>query len=111
MKQGIHPEYKEALVTCACGNTFNTRSTLETIHVEICSRCHPFFTGRQKLVDTAGRVERFRRKYGDAEGKKKAKMPGRARRLRDRPNRRRRPPARDRPSNPREAAAPWRPST
>ncbi len=73
MKQGIHPEYKEALVTCACGNTFKTRSTLETIHVEICSRCHPFFTGRQKLVDTAGRVERFRRKYGESGGKKKAK--------------------------------------
>jgi large subunit ribosomal protein L31 len=68
MKEGIHPEYKTAMVTCACGNTFTTRSTLESIHVEICSRCHPFFTGRQKLVDTAGRVERFRRKYG--EGKK-----------------------------------------
>ncbi|NIT98032.1 MAG: 50S ribosomal protein L31, partial [Actinobacteria bacterium] len=64
MKQGIHPEYKTAIVTCACGNTFTTRSTLESIHVEICSNCHPFFTGRQKLVDTAGRVERFRRKYG-----------------------------------------------
>ena len=69
MKKGIHPEYKTAVVTCACGNTFTTRSTLESIHVEICSRCHPFFTGRQKLVDTAGRVERFRRKYGEAEGK------------------------------------------
>jgi large subunit ribosomal protein L31 len=68
MKEGIHPEYKTAVVTCACGNTFSTRSTLESIHVEICSACHPFFTGRQKLVDTAGRVERFRRKYG--EGKK-----------------------------------------
>lgn len=72
MKQGIHPEYKDALVTCACGNTFTTRSTLESIHVEICSRCHPFFTGRQKLVDTAGRVERFRKKYGEA-GAKRAK--------------------------------------
>jgi large subunit ribosomal protein L31 len=72
MKEGIHPEYKTAVVSCACGNTFETRSTLESIHVEICSRCHPFFTGRQKLVDTAGRVERFRRKYGDAKpGKKK----------------------------------------
>ena len=69
-KQGIHPEYKTAIVTCACGNSFTTRSTLESIHVEICSRCHPFFTGRQKLVDTAGRVERFRRKYGEAGGKK-----------------------------------------
>jgi large subunit ribosomal protein L31 len=76
MKEGIHPEYKEANVTCACGSTFTTRSTLDTIHVEICSRCHPFFTGRQKLVDTAGRVERFRRKYGDGpagEKKKKGK--------------------------------------
>ncbi|UCC72380.1 MAG: 50S ribosomal protein L31 [Gemmatimonadota bacterium] len=73
MKEGIHPEYKEALVTCACGNSFTTRSTLESIHVEICSRCHPFFTGRQKLVDTAGRVERFRRKYGEPGGKRKGK--------------------------------------
>ena len=71
MKEGIHPEYKTAMVTCACGNSFTTRSTIDSIHVEICSRCHPFFTGRQKLVDTAGRVERFRRKYGDANGPKK----------------------------------------
>jgi large subunit ribosomal protein L31 len=70
MKEGIHPEYKTAVVTCACGNNFTTRSTLESIHVEICSACHPFFTGRQKLVDTAGRVERFRRKYGEPGGKK-----------------------------------------
>ncbi len=69
MKKGIHPEYKTTLVTCACGNSFETRSTLDSLHVEICSRCHPFFTGRQKLVDTAGRVERFRRKYGEGKGK------------------------------------------
>ncbi|MGD8699650.1 MAG: 50S ribosomal protein L31 [Gemmatimonadales bacterium] len=69
MKEGIHPEYKTAVVTCACGHTFTTRSTLDSIHVEICSRCHPFFTGRQKLVDTAGRVERFRRKYEGQKGK------------------------------------------
>ncbi len=77
MKKGIHPEYKTAIVTCACGNTFTTRSTLESIHVEICSMCHPFFTGKQKLVDTAGRVERFRRKYGEPTAKKssKAKRP------------------------------------
>ncbi|HWV56774.1 MAG TPA: 50S ribosomal protein L31, partial [Longimicrobiales bacterium] len=56
MKQGIHPQYGEAVVRCACGNTFKTRSTVSNIHVEICSVCHPFFTGRQKLVDTAGRV-------------------------------------------------------
>ncbi len=64
MKSGIHPEYKEITVTCACGNTFQTRSTINTIHVEICSACHPFYTGKQKMVDSAGRVERFNRKYG-----------------------------------------------
>ncbi len=64
MKQGIHPAYQRAVVTCACGNTFETRSTKPTIRVEICSNCHPFYTGKQKLVDSAGRVERFLRKYG-----------------------------------------------
>ncbi|MBI2619087.1 MAG: 50S ribosomal protein L31 [Ignavibacteriales bacterium] len=63
MKPGIHPEYKKAIVTCVCGNTFETRSTAGNLHVEICSNCHPFFTGKQKLVDSAGRVERFTRKY------------------------------------------------
>ncbi len=64
MKQGIHPDYHEVLVTCACGNQFKTRSTHKgDIHIEICSNCHPYFTGKQKLVDTAGRIERFRRKY------------------------------------------------
>ena len=63
MKADIHPTYQLAVVQCACGNTFETRSTLPSIHVEICARCHPFFTGKQKLVDTAGRVERFRRRY------------------------------------------------
>ena len=67
MKNGIHPDYKEITVTCACGNTFQTRSTIDTIHVEICSACHPFYTGKQKMVDSAGRVERFNRKYGIAE--------------------------------------------
>lgn len=67
MKEGIHPKYQKAIVTCACGNTWETRSTLPTIHVEICSRCHPFFTGKQKLVDTAGRVERFYQRYGGGE--------------------------------------------
>ena len=65
MKKGIHPDYKKSRITCICGNVIETRSTCEDIHVEICSRCHPFFTGKQKLVDTAGRVERFQRKYGD----------------------------------------------
>ena len=64
MKQGIHPEYKRSMVTCVCGNTFETRSTVGNLHVEICSNCHPFFTGKQKLVDSAGRVERFTKKYG-----------------------------------------------
>ena len=65
MKQGIHPDYQEVNVSCACGNTFRTRSTHKgDIRLEICSSCHPFFTGKQKLVDSAGRVERFLRKYG-----------------------------------------------
>ncbi len=63
MKKGIHPEYYKATVKCACGNEFETGSTIKEIKVEICSKCHPFFTGKQKLVDSAGRVERFRRKY------------------------------------------------
>ena len=64
MKAGIHPEYKKAVVTCVCGNTFVTRSTVGDLKLEICSACHPFFTGRQKLVDSAGRVERYNKKYG-----------------------------------------------
>ncbi len=64
MKKGIHPKYEEAVVQCACGNEFKTRSTKPKISTEICSRCHPFFTGKQKLVDSEGRVERFMRKYG-----------------------------------------------
>jgi large subunit ribosomal protein L31 len=64
MKQGIHPDYNTAKVHCACGNQFETRSTSKDIHVEICAVCHPYFTGRQKLIDTAGRVERFRQKWG-----------------------------------------------
>jgi large subunit ribosomal protein L31 len=68
MKTEIHPEYIDARVVCACGNVIETRSTVAEIHVEICSSCHPFFTGRQKLIDTAGRVEKFRAKYGLAGG-------------------------------------------
>jgi len=64
MKKGIHPDYVEATVHCACGNTFTTRSTRKELRVEVCSRCHPFFTGEQRIVDTAGRVERFKRRYG-----------------------------------------------
>lgn len=65
MKQGIHPEFKTIEVVCACGNTFETKSTVDSIHLDICSVCHPFYTGKQRLVDTAGRVDRFKRKYGD----------------------------------------------
>ena len=65
MKTGIHPEYMASRITCACGRVTETFATVEEIHVEICSHCHPFFTGKQKLVDTAGRVERFRRKFGE----------------------------------------------
>jgi large subunit ribosomal protein L31 len=64
MKKGIHPKYELTKVTCACGNTFETKSTNKNLDIEICSACHPFFTGTQKLVDTTGRVERFKRKYG-----------------------------------------------
>ena len=64
MKTGIHPEYVEATVTCSCGNTFQTRATKSELHVELCNECHPFFTGKQKLVDTGGRVERFQKRYG-----------------------------------------------
>ena len=63
MKPKIHPEYKEVTVVCACGETFVTRSTRKELRLEICSKCHPFFTGKQKLIDTAGRVERFTRRY------------------------------------------------
>ncbi len=64
MKADIHPEYVETTVTCACGNTRQTRSTVPNLRVEICSNCHPFYTGKQRLVDTAGRVERYRQRYG-----------------------------------------------
>jgi len=63
MKQGIHPDYVECTVTCGCGATFQTNASRPTIHVEVCSQCHPFYTGKQKYVDTAGRVERFQRRY------------------------------------------------
>ena len=63
MKQGIHPDYIETNVTCSCGNTFTTRSVKSELHVELCDQCHPFYTGKQKLVDTGGRVERFQKKY------------------------------------------------
>jgi large subunit ribosomal protein L31 len=64
VKEKIHPRYEKAVVSCACGNTFETGSTKKELRVEICANCHPFFTGKQKFVDTGGRVERFKRKYG-----------------------------------------------
>ncbi|HEY1832592.1 MAG TPA: 50S ribosomal protein L31 [Acidimicrobiales bacterium] len=75
MKADIHPQYGEASVRCSCGNTFTTRSTKSDLHVELCNECHPFFTGKQKLVDSGGRVERFQRRYGERKGKAKAKAP------------------------------------
>ncbi len=71
MKEKIHPEYKESRLVCACGNTVITRSTKPEIKLEICSNCHPFFTGKQKIVDTTGRVEKFRKRYGDKVSGKK----------------------------------------
>ncbi|HSW70060.1 MAG TPA: 50S ribosomal protein L31 [Gammaproteobacteria bacterium] len=74
MKQDIHPEYQEITVNCSCGNTFVTRSTAgKNLHLEVCSKCHPFYTGKQKIVDTAGRVERFQKKYSRRDTKDSAK--------------------------------------
>ncbi len=64
MKQGVHPDYKATVIKCACGATFETGSTRENINVEICSKCHPFYTGKQKLVDTGGRIDKFKKKFG-----------------------------------------------
>jgi large subunit ribosomal protein L31 len=64
MKEKIHPSYVEATIVCSCGNTWKTRSTKERVHLDVCSNCHPYFTGEQRIVDTAGRVERFKKRYG-----------------------------------------------
>ncbi len=85
MKEKIHPKYFETTITCACGNVIQTRSTVKDLHVEICSACHPFFTGKQKLIDTAGRVERFRRKYKDFE-KNKAESETKEEKLEEKPD-------------------------
>ncbi len=69
MKADIHPDYVEATVVCSCGNTFTTRSTKPSLHVELCSECHPFYTGKQKLVDSGGRVERYRQRYAKSQAK------------------------------------------
>ena len=73
MKDKIHPQYKEATIVCACGNSIHTRSTKQNIHVEICSACHPFFTGKQKLIDSAGRVDKFHKRYEKKQAPKKTK--------------------------------------
>ncbi|MBS1271659.1 MAG: 50S ribosomal protein L31 [Candidatus Marinimicrobia bacterium] len=73
MKKGIHPEYKMVTVTCSCGNTFETRSASGDLKVELCSECHPFFTGKQKMIDSAGRIDKFRARYGEKDDKKKDK--------------------------------------
>jgi len=75
MKEEIHPKYFETTITCACGNVIHTRSTVKNIRVEICSACHPFFTGKQKLVDTAGRVEKFKQRYTRTAGKTVRRKP------------------------------------
>lgn len=75
MKEGIHPHYVESKVVCACGHNFETRSTIPLIKLEICSQCHPFFTGRQKLVDTAGRVERFQKRFATTGGRTVKRRP------------------------------------
>ena len=64
MKEKIHPNYVEATIVCSCGNTWKTRSTKSSVHLDVCSKCHPYFTGEQRIVDTAGRVERFKKRYG-----------------------------------------------
>lgn len=71
MKEGLHPKYQEAVVKCACGETFTTGSTKKELHVEICSKCHPFYTGKQKLIDTGGRVEKFMKKFNLGEDNNK----------------------------------------
>ncbi len=91
MKEGIHPKYHVVEARCACGNTFKTRSTKPELHLEICSTCHPFFTGRQKLIDTEGRVERFTKKFGVQTSEQRRTAAKAARPRRPPPNARARP--------------------
>jgi large subunit ribosomal protein L31 len=86
MKKGIHPEYQETTITCGCGAKLVTRCTVQDPHVEICSQCHPFYTGKAKMVDTAGRIEKFQKRYGIQEGESS---------LRDRPAKKKAKPAED----------------
>ena len=74
MKADIHPDYQEVTVECSCGNSFVTRSTADSLHLELCNECHPFFTGRQKLVDSGGRVERFQKRYANTPVKSKKRQ-------------------------------------
>ncbi len=76
MKTDIHPTYTDTTVSCSCGNSFTTRSTSDSVRVELCNECHPFYTGKQKLVDTGGRIDRFERRYGARKGKAKAETEG-----------------------------------
>jgi len=85
MKEKIHPKYEECKVTCGCGEKFSTRATQSEINVEICSKCHPFFTGKQKLVDTAGRVEKFQRRYAKFQAQSAATAPAAAEAAADAP--------------------------
>jgi len=78
MKEKIHPEYKEATIVCACGEVIQTRSTKQNIKIEICSKCHPYFTGKQKLIDSAGRVEKFKKRYSKKAAPKAEKQKGQA---------------------------------
>ena len=82
MKKKIHPVYKETTIVCACGEVIHTKSTRENIKIDICSKCHPFFTGQQKLIDSAGRVERFKKRY---DGKIKEKKPKKIRKIKEKP--------------------------
>jgi len=114
VKEGIHPKYNEVEVRCACGNTFKTRSTKPELHLEICSACHPFFTGRQKLIDTEGRVERFTKRFGaqSVEAMKtaakatKAAKTAKARRKRSAPARKPGEHARDQSADPTKNSKP-----
>ncbi|MBA2627690.1 MAG: 50S ribosomal protein L31 [Gemmatimonadales bacterium] len=72
MKADLHPRYQKLTAQCACGNTFETRSTADSIHVEVCAQCHPYFTGKQRMIDTAGRVDRFRKRYQTTDAPAKA---------------------------------------
>ena len=107
MKEGIHPNYTDVEARCACGNTFATRSTKPELHLEICSACHPFFTGRQKLLDTEGRVERFSKKFGlqTSESRKAAEKAAKAAKAKAAPVAKKTKPAKTPADKPAETTA------